>query len=120
MKGRAPSPAEKRWHDMLASNIGCIPCFKDNGVRNTWVSIHHCDGRTKPRAHWFALGMCAGHHQKGYGAPGMLAIHGDKRAFEARYGSELEQLAEAANDLLEMGFKVPSLVLDLVHEIATV
>ena len=113
MKGRTPSRLEKQWHDLLAQNIGCSACFKDNGVRNTWVSIHHIDGRTKPDAHWLALAPCAGHHQKGYGVPGLLAIHGDKRAFEHHYGTEMELLAEAASDLLEMGFAVPGRVLEL-------
>lgn len=113
MKGRTRTAAEKAWHDTLAGNIGCIPCLKENGVRNTWVSIHHIDGRVKPDAHWLVLGLCGGHHQNGYGAPGMLSIHDHSRAHCARYGTELEQLAEAARDLLEMGCAVPARVLEL-------
>lgn len=114
MKGRNPSAAEKRWHDLIATNIGCLACLKDNGVRNTYVSIHHMDGRTKPDAHWRVLAPCAGHHQRGYGAPGMLAIHGDKRAHELRYGTEQEQFEAMVSDLLDMGFEVPARVLELV------
>lgn len=114
MKGRTRSTAEKQWHDQLANHIGCIACLKDFGVRNTHVSIHHIDGRTKPDAHWLVLALCAGHHQIGTGAPGQLAIHGNKRAHEQRYGTELEQLAQAVNDLVEMGQPIPDRVAELV------
>ncbi|MNG12635.1 hypothetical protein D3C84_962590 [compost metagenome] len=114
MKGRTPNTQEKRWHDLIASHIGCLPCLQDYQARNTHVSIHHIDGRTKPDAHWLVLGLCAGHHQRGYGLPGQLAIHGDKRPHERRYGTELEQLARAAEQLLEMGMPVPPRVFELV------
>jgi len=114
VKGRTPSKAESDWHDLIATNIGCQACHKETGTRNTYVSIHHIDGRTKPDAHWLVLAPCGGHHQKGYGAdPKMPAIHGSLREFERRYGTEMELLAEAASDLLEMGYQVPARVLEL-------
>ena len=90
MKGRNPSAAEKRFHDQLAS-LGCIACRLD-GNHNPIVSIHHIDGRTKPGAHMRVLPLCAGHHQDGYGIPGLIAVHPYKRRFEDRYGSQCELL----------------------------
>lgn len=91
MKGRSPSAAEKRFHDQLAA-LGCIACRID-GNHNPTVSIHHIDGRTKPGAHMRVLPLCAGHHQDGYGIPGLIAVHPFKRRFEDRYGSQYELLA---------------------------
>lgn len=91
MKGRTPSAAERRFHDRLAS-LGCIACRID-GNHNPMVSIHHIDGRTKPGAHMRVLPLCAGHHQDGYGIPGLIAVHPYKRRFEDRYGSQYELLA---------------------------
>ncbi|MOA33025.1 hypothetical protein D3C78_1542830 [compost metagenome] len=56
------------------------------------VSIHHIDGRTKPGAHSRVLPLCAGHHQDGYGAPGLIAVHPYKARFEKQYGPQLELL----------------------------
>jgi hypothetical protein len=109
MKGRTPTADQKRFHDMLCQNVGCLPCFQDNGERNTYVSVHHMDGRTKPLAHWWSLGLCAGHHQKGSGVNrGLLAIHGDKRAFEREYGTELELHRKGIQQLIEMGCTLPA------------
>ena len=98
MKGRNPSAAEKRFHDQLAS-LGCIACRID-GNHNPTVSIHHIDGRTKPGAHMRVLPLCAGHHQDGYGIPGLIAVHPYKRRFEDRYGSQYE-LQAMCEQLLE-------------------
>lgn len=92
MKGRTPTKAEKQLHDRIAS-LGCIACLLD-GRQNPVVSIHHIDGRTKPEAHRQVLPLCAGHHQDGTGAPGLIAVHPYKARFEERYGKQ--------SDLLEM------------------
>ena len=91
MKGRNPSAAEKRLHDRMAG-IGCIAC-RINGDHSPMVSIHHIDGRTKPGAHTKVLPLCAGHHQDGSGAPGLVAVHPWKRRFEAKYGRQTDLLA---------------------------
>ena len=91
MKGRNPSAAEKRLHDRMAG-IGCIAC-RINGDHSPMVSIHHIDGRTKPGAHAKVLPLCAGHHQDGSGAPGLVAVHPWKRRFEAKYGRQTDLLA---------------------------
>lgn len=92
MKGRSPSQADKRLWDQLCQ-LGCIACRKD-GRLNTWVSIHHIDGRTKPGAHQKVLPLCAGHHQQGTGAPGLIAVHPNKREFESIYGQQEQLLGE--------------------------
>ena len=90
MKGTTPSKAERELWDELAS-LGCIACRKD-GRFNSMVSIHHIDGRTKPGAHRKVLPLCAGHHQDGTGAPGLIAVHPYKARFEAKYGKQTELL----------------------------
>lgn len=90
MKGSTPSKADRELWDALAS-LGCCACRKD-GIFNSLVSIHHIDGRTKPGAHRKVLPLCAGHHQDGTGAPGLIAVHPYKARFEARYGRQLDLL----------------------------
>lgn len=102
--GRTVTQVEKRWHDDVAEICGCICCLLDGRPRDytlpPHVSIHHCDGRTKAHAHYYVLPLCAGHHQEGRGAPGLLAVHGDKARFIAEYGREIE-LVEACAQLVE-------------------
>lgn len=90
MKGSTPSKADRELWDNMAS-LGCIACRKD-GIFNSLVSIHHIDGRTKPGAHRKVLPLCAGHHQDGTGAPGLIAVHPWRARFEARYGRQLDLL----------------------------
>ncbi|NLZ11647.1 MAG: recombinase [Alcaligenaceae bacterium] len=105
MKGRTATLAQKHYHSLLA-DLGCIACRKD-GIRNTPVSIHHIDGRTKPGAHWLVLPLCSGHHQDGTGAPGLIAIHPWKTRFEARYGAQRDLLKECIQLLIEQGHVLP-------------
>lgn len=114
MKGTTPSARQKRYHDLLATQIGCQACLQDSGMRNTHVSIHHIDGRTKPDAHWKVLPLCAGHHQDGYGLPGQVAVHPYKARFQKLYGHQLDLMRDAANDLAELGYEIPDEVQDLI------
>lgn len=98
MKGSTRTKAEKLLHDQLAA-LGCIACRID-GVENLHVSIHHIDGRTKPGAHQRVLPLCAGHHQTGTGAPGLIAVHPWKNRFEAKYGSQID-LLQKCMELIE-------------------
>jgi hypothetical protein len=116
MKGKNPSAQQKRFHDLLASNIGCQACYQDHGTRNHYVSIHHIDGRTKPHAHWQVLALCAGHHQDGYGRVGMIAVHPHKARFEREYGSQLELLRQAVTQLNTQGYELPAEALALIEE----
>lgn len=101
MKGRNPTAEQKRFHDMMAG-IGCIACWL-SGIRNDQVSIHHIDGRTKADAHWKVLPLCAGHHQDGTGAPGLIAVHPYKARFEATYGSQMLLLRTCVEILVDEG-----------------
>ena len=112
MKGRNPTAAQRAFWDLLAS-LGCPACLQDHGCRNTHVSIHHIDGRTKPNAHWLVLPLCAGHHQDGYGAPGMTAIHPYKGRWERQYGRQRDLLASMARELIDAGHNLPQEVRDL-------
>lgn len=93
MKGRAPTPAEQAFMDAVAK-VGCLPCRKDRR-ENLHVSIHHIDGRTKEGAHFKVLALCAQHHQQDDSDPlQRISVHGAKKPFEARYGTQRELLAE--------------------------
>jgi len=93
MKGRPPTADEARFMDAIAS-LGCIACLKD-GRREPVVSIHHIDGRTKPGAHFLVLPLCGPHHQQDdTDLLGRISVHGMKATFQARYGTQMELLAE--------------------------
>ena len=105
MKGKSVTAEQKRFHDALAS-LGCIACRLD-GNHQPIVSIHHIDGRTKPDAHWLVLALCAGHHQNGTGAPGLIAVHPWKARFETHYGNQLCLLESCMSTLRSRGYDVP-------------
>lgn len=112
MKGAPATVEQKAWHDRLCQ-YGCVACRRD-GIINLNVSVHHCDGRTKPHAHWFALPLCAGHHQDGTGAIGLIAIHPHKGRFTIRYGREIVLLRDLVVSLMADGQDVPLPVLSLI------
>lgn len=98
MKGRTPTVEEQRFMDAIAG-LGCIACRKD-GIENTFISIHHIQGRTAPGAHFKTLPLCGPHHQQDDTDPmGRVSLHGSREQFEARYGTERELLAEAKERL---------------------
>lgn len=105
MKGRSVSTEQRRFHDVLASEIGCCACAKD-GMFTPRISIHHISGRTKPNAHWLVLGLCGPHHQDA-GIPGVIAVHPWKARFEAKYGAQRDLLRECIQILLDRGCVVP-------------
>jgi hypothetical protein len=106
MKGRNPTAEQRRLHHLLCLHVGCIACRKD-GRPNDYVSVHHIDGRTKPAAHWLVLPLCAGHHQDGTGAAGLIAVHPWKTRFETEYGAQEDLLRECIHILLDRGCIVP-------------
>jgi hypothetical protein len=97
MKGKTPTKSERALWSRIAA-LGCIACRKD-GVFTDLVSIHHIDGRTKAGAHSKVLALCAGHHQDGTGAPGLIAVHPWKARFEEKYGRQEDLLAETLERL---------------------
>ncbi|WP_447845852.1 Ref family recombination enhancement nuclease [Pseudomonas aeruginosa] len=90
--------------------MGCIACRVSMGIVNTYCSIHHVDGRTKPHAHWYVLPLCAGHHQNGYGGEGFtgIAVHPYKARFEAEYGAQSDLVSKCASILAEEGHDIPA------------
>lgn len=103
--GKNPNKAQNQWFNDVADIVGCVCCMLDGHHRDfseqAHVSIHHCDGRTKPHAHFYVLPLCAGHHQQGYGPrPDMLAVHGNKARFIKAYAREIE-LVEICVQMVE-------------------
>ncbi len=113
MKGRAVTAEQRRFHDLLVREIGCIASWKD-GRFDEICSIHHIDGRTKPDAHWLVLPLSAGNHQDGTGAPDRIAVHPWKARFEQRYGKQIDLLRECITILLNNGHHVPDAALRAV------
>lgn len=112
MKGRAPT-AHEAWFMGRIGTLPCICCDKD-GSSNWEISLHHIDGRTKPGAHFLVLPLCAGHHQDGTGTnPTLIAVHPYKARFEARYGKQMDLLAECMGML---GITEASLLSRDAHE----
>jgi len=112
MKGRPPTAAEARFMDQMGT-LPCICCLKD-GWENREISLHHVDGRTKEGAHFLVLPLCGGHHQDGMGPnPTLIAVHPYKARFEARYGTQMDLLAEC---MAMLGIKEASLLSRDDHE----
>ena len=81
---------EKEYLDLL-SQFGCVVCKKFYDVY-TPTSIHHIRhgmGIGQRNSTENCLPLCPNHHQHGgYG----VAFHAGKKAFEEKYGTELELL----------------------------
>lgn len=93
MKGRAPTAMEAWFMDRMGT-LPCICCLKD-GWENREISLHHIDGRTKPGAHFLVIPLCSQHHQQDDSDPrGRVSVHGRKATFQARYGMQMDLLAE--------------------------
>ena len=103
MKGSAPNKAEKKYWSDLADNVGCIACYKEAGIYNGYVSIHHIAGRTKPGAHMLVLPLCSSHHQDD--GSGVIAVHPYKARFERMYGPQM-RLKEECDEMLKAAGKL--------------
>lgn len=101
MKGRARSEEEVQFHNRVAA-LGCIACKKE-GIFNTYVSIHHVHGRTRPDAHLHVLPLCFQHHQ---GDGTTLAVHQNKAQWEARFGKQ-DDLIREVYDILGLPYSPP-------------
>ncbi len=77
-----PTKKEKKyWSDL--SDLGCVVCRTYRGQINTYVSIHHIDGRTKKGCHMKVLPLCYQHHQ---GKEGIHFI--SRKVWEQKYGKQ--------------------------------
>jgi len=104
MQGRSVNAAQKRFHDALVRIVGCIAC-RVAGRPHDIATIHHCDGKTKPDAHYLVIPLCAVCHQ--LGGNGYPARHINKAEFERAYGTEQELLALSQKILRENGYAGP-------------
>lgn len=95
---RTPNKKEQAHIDAVRE-IGCIVC-RNEGLGLTPASIHHCDGHTKPGAHYKTLPLCHYHHQEGSDCEAYTSRHPWKTRFISRYGTE-EKLLEQVNELLK-------------------
>lgn len=72
------------------STHDCLACLHEG--RNNQSNVHHITQGGRRLGHLFTIPLCPAHHKSdGRQVP---SIHHQKRTFVARYGSELELLAE--------------------------
>ena len=87
---KSPTKAEKAWMDRI-QKLGCVACEKD-GNPGALAEIHHIVSGNRRIGHMFTLPLCPNHHR--LGSIKMPAIHPWRKRFEAKYGTQLELLAE--------------------------
>ena len=95
MRGRKPTPAEKRWMNEIVE-IGCIAC-RVMGWEETPAEVHHIEGKTKEQCHFLTLPLCPPHHRYGLDSPDIVSRHPHKRKFEQTYGTETELRERVCN-----------------------
>jgi len=84
--------AEKAHLDRVAS-IGCIVCWNESFVE-TPACCHHIragQGMSQRASNYEVIPLCPMHHQ--HGGHG-VAIHAGQKTWEAKYGTELDLLAQ--------------------------
>lgn len=86
----------ERDHMGRVAELGCIVC-RNAGLGETPAQVHHLregQGGAQRASNWLTIPLCPEHHT------GKDSIHGDRRGFEARYGSELDLLAQTIGELV--------------------
>lgn len=91
---KTPTIAEATWMSQI-QRLGCVACRKDG--RYSEAEIHHIVSGNKRMGHLFTLPLCPNHHR--LGGEEAPAVHPWKKRFEAKYGSQLELLAELKVEL---------------------
>lgn len=89
--------AERRHLGRLAA-LGCIACLRE-GLGETPAEIHHprsLAGMSQKASHFDALPLCPPHHRTGGHG---IAIHAGQRTWEAKFGTEVELLADVRRRL---------------------
>lgn len=85
---------EKAFMDRVAG-LGCIVC-RNAGFGETPALIHHIregQGGAQRAPNWLVVPLCPEHHVGGD------SIHGDRQGFQARYGCELDLLAQTISEV---------------------
>lgn len=92
-----------RQHLERVASMGCIVCI-NQGYGPTPADVHHIlDIKTNKRIdHYHTLPLCFTHHRGGINNTIATSRHHHLRAFEARYGTELELLAQVRGKLRKL------------------
>ena len=88
---------EKLYLDKVA-NLGCVVC-RNLGLGPTPAQLHHVregQGLSQRASHFLVIPLCLLHHTGG--AHGE-SFHSGPQVFEAKYGSELELLAQTYEEV---------------------
>lgn len=94
---RAPTPEERAWMNAITAH-GCVACRQD-GRGFVPAAVHHILRGGRRLGHLWTIPLCdPGHHQNGQPA-GLTSRHPWKAQFEARYGTELQLLADLQSTL---------------------
>lgn len=83
----------KTWKGRVAE-LGCIVC-RNAGFGATPAQLHHIregQGGAQRADDMLVIPLCREHHQGGD------SIHGDRRGFQLRYGTELDLLAQVIRE----------------------
>lgn len=89
---KSPTIAERKWMDAIV-RLGCCACRKD-GHHFEPAQVHHITSGFRRLGHLFSLPLCVRHHT-GDGP----SVHGAKKSFERKYGTQIELLAELQLEL---------------------
>jgi hypothetical protein len=92
MKKKASVAERKHLQDV--ASLGCVICKSPCQVHHLRTGM----GMGQRNSHYMTIGLCHYHHM---GAEGIH--HLGKRAWEAKYGTELELLEKVREELGEMG-----------------
>ena len=79
------------------ADLGCIVC-RNAGLGVTPAQIHHIregQGMAQRADNFLVIPLCQDHHT------GKDSIHGDRQMFQARYGSELDLLAQTISEVFK-------------------
>lgn len=85
---------ERAYMDRVAG-MGCIVC-RNAGFGESPAVIHHIregQGGAQRAPNWLTIPLCPEHHD------GKDSIHKDRQGFQARYGSELDLLAQTISEV---------------------
>lgn len=84
---KPPNRVEREWMDK-AARVGCLACRQEGHYSE--AAIHHITSGFRRMGHLFTIPLCHWHHQ--LGDDDRPSVHGAKKRFAAKYGSELDLL----------------------------
>lgn len=91
---KTPNKAEREWMTK-AARVGCLACRQEGHYSQ--ATLHHITSGFRRMGHLFTIPLCHWHHQ--IGDDERPSVHGAKKRFEAKYGTQLELLAELKKEL---------------------